>query len=88
MRIQRLSAFEIILLVSGVAVGILGFKLINQLYIIEGTVGWLMIIAIFNWLMLLVLFISLSLSIDVSKKQLRELKNLFLLISIKKSRRR
>ena len=46
MRIQRLSAFEIILLVSGVAVGILGFKLINQLYIIEGTVGWLMIIAI------------------------------------------
>ena len=72
----RINAFEIVLLIVGVTAGFLGFKLINQVYVAEGTVGWLMVIAIFTWLMLLILFISLSVAVDVSKKQLIELKNI------------
>jgi len=79
----RISAFEIVLLIVGVTAGFLGFKLINQVYVTEGTVGWLMVIAIFAWLTLLVLFIALSVGVDVSKKQLDELKNLNELLSKK-----
>ena len=42
-----------------------------------------MVIAIFTWLNLLVLFISLSLAVDVSKKQLAELRNIVTLLSKK-----
>lgn len=70
----KINVFEIVLLIVGVTAGFLGFKLINQVYAIDGTLSWLMIIAIFTWLMLLVLFISLSVVVDVSKKQLTQLK--------------
>jgi len=79
----RISAFEIVLLIVGVTAGFLGFKLINQVYAVEGTVGWLMVIAIFAWLTLLVLFIALSVAADVSKKQLAELKNIVELLGKK-----
>ena len=79
----RISAFEIVLLIVGVTAGFLGFKLINQVYAVEGTVGWLMVIAIFAWLTLLVLFIALSVAADVSKKQLAELKNIADILSKK-----
>ena len=72
----KISAFEVVLLIVGLAAGILGFNLINQVYIAEFRITWLMLIAIFTWLMLLVLFVSLSLAVDVSKKQLTELKNI------------
>ena len=83
----RLSTFEVVLLIVGIAVALLGFKLINQVYTIQGTVSWSMVIAIFTWLMLLVLFISLSVAVDVSKKQLVELKNITELLSQKKGKK-
>ena len=83
----RISGFEIVLLIVGVTTGILGFQLINQVYIIEGKISWLMIIAIFNWLMLIVLFISLSLAIDITKKQLAEMKNMVELLEQKKGKK-
>ena len=64
----KISVFEIFLLIVGITASFLGFQLINQLYVREGALSWLMVIAIFNWLMLLVLFVSLSLAVDVSKK--------------------
>lgn len=73
---SKISAFEIVLLVVGIAAAFLGFQLINQAYSIEKEVSWLMVIAIFSWLTLLVLFISLSLAVDVSKKQLEETKRM------------
>jgi len=84
---NKIGAFEVILLVVGIAASFLGFHLINQAYIMEKKITWMMIIAIFNWLMLLVLFILLSLTVDTSKKQLAEIKNLAKSINQKKGRK-
>ncbi|MBI3027233.1 hypothetical protein HYY70_03895 [Candidatus Woesearchaeota archaeon] len=79
---SRMNVFEIVLLVVGIGAAILGFQLINQAYKVEsGQISWLMIIAIFNWLALLVLFILLSLMVDISKKELNEIKTLIYLIA-------
>ena len=79
---NRVSAFDIVLLVVGIGAAVLGFQLINQAYRTEsGQVSWLMIIAIFSWLSLLVMFILLSVMVDVSKKELNEIKNLIYIMS-------
>jgi len=84
---NKTNIFEVILLVVGVGASILGFQLINQAYNAEGRqVSWLMIIAIFNWLTLLILFILLSLMVDVSKKELNEIKTMIYLTSEKKKK--
>ena len=80
----KMSTFEVVLLLVGVAATFLGFKLINQVYIAEGELSWLMVISIFNWLILLVLFILLSLTVDVSRKELNELKDLVDILKKKK----
>ena len=66
---SKINPFEIVLLLVGVGAAMLGFQLINQAYSVEKEISWLMVIAIFNWLTLLVLFILLSITVDVSKKQ-------------------
>jgi len=73
---SKISSFEIVLLISGIAAGVLGFKLINQAYVIKQEISWLMINAIFNWLILLVLFVSLSLTVDTSRKQYESIKKM------------
>lgn len=78
---RKFNAFEAVLLVVGIGAGILGFQLINQVYKAEGQLSWLMVIAIFNWLTLLVLFILLSLMVDVSKKELNEVKTMIYLLA-------
>mgnify|MGYP001576978782 FL=1 len=83
----RVDTFEIVLLVVGITAAILGFQLINYVYAQEGMISWMMVISIFNWLMLLVLFVSLSLAVDVSKKQLAEMKNMVYILSQKKGRK-
>ena len=83
---SKISGFEIVLLIVGIAAAILGFHLINQAYSLEKGISWLMVIAIFSWLTLLVLFISLSLAVDVSKKQLEETKKIIELLERKKRR--
>ena len=67
---SKISTFEVVLLVVGITAAILGFNMISIAHSQEGTVSWMMVIAIFNWLTLLVLFVSLSLAVDVSKRQL------------------
>lgn len=83
----QVSAFEIVLLMVGITAAVLGFLFINQVYLIERKISWLMVIAIFNWLMLLVLFVSLSIAVDVSKRQLAEMKNVVYLLSQKKGKK-
>lgn len=83
MVVGKITAFEVLLLVVGIAAAFLGFQLINKVFIAERVVSLLMVIAIFTWLNLLVLFISLSLAVDVSKKQLAELRNIVTLLSKK-----
>ena len=83
----KVNTFELVLLIVGIAAAILGFRLINYVYIEDGKISWMMVIAIFNWLMLLVLFVSLSLAVDVSKRQLAEMKNMVYILSQKKGRK-
>ncbi len=79
---NRFSIFDIVLLIVGIGAAFLGFQLINQAYTAEkGQLSWLMIISIFSWLTLLVLFILLSVMVDVSKKELKEIKALIYLLS-------
>ena len=85
---SRISTFEIVLLIVGVGAAILGFMLINQAFSIEKEVSWLMVIAIFNWLTLLVLFILLSITVDVSKKQLNEFKKITATLEQEKIKKR
>lgn len=78
---EKTNVFEIVLLIVGVGAAILGFYMIKQVYNAEsGQISWLMIIAVFNWLTLLVMFILLSLIVDVSKKELREIKTMIYLL--------
>ncbi len=83
----KISAFEIVLLVVGIAASFLGFHLINRAYIVDKEITWMMIIAIFNWLMLLVLFVLLSLTVDTSKKQLAKMEIITYLLSKNKGRK-
>ena len=79
---DRMSVFEVVLLIVGVAAAFLGFHLINQAYKAEsGQISWMMITAIFSWLTLLVMFILLSLMVEVSKRELSEIKTLIYLLS-------
>ena len=85
---SKMNVFDIVLLIVGVAAAILGFQLINQVYIAEnGQLSWFMIIAIFNWLTLLVMFILLSLMVDVSKKELSEIRTLIYIPSDDKKKK-
>ena len=85
---NKMNVFEIVLLIVGLGAAILGFQLINQVYKIEnGQISWLMIIAIFNWLTLLVMFILLSLMVDVSRKELNEIRTMIYLLSEKKRKK-
>ena len=77
----KMNIFELTLLIVGLGAGILGFQLINQVYRSEGQLSRLMIIAIFSWLTLLVMFILLSLMVDVSKKELTEIKAMINMLS-------
>jgi len=83
----KISTFEIVLLIAGIAASILGFQLINRVFVVEGEMGWLMVISIFNWLILLVLFISLSLAVDITKNHFAETKKMVDLLSQKKGRK-
>jgi len=82
-----MNVFEIVLLIVGIGAAVMGFQLINQVYRTEGgQTSWLMVIAIFNWLTLLILFILLSLMVDVSKKELREIKTMIYLLNENKKK--
>ncbi|MFC2016503.1 hypothetical protein ACFLUF_02190 [Chloroflexota bacterium] len=83
----NVSTFEVVLLIVGLTVAVLGFQFINHVYLIEGKVSWLMVIGIFNWLMLLVLFVSLSLAVDISKRHLNETRKMVELLSQKKGKK-
>jgi len=88
MQDNKMSVFEIVLLIVGIGAATLGFQLINQVYNSQGSqLSWLMIIAIFNWLTLLILFILLSLMVDTSKKELREIRTMIYLLYEKKKRK-
>ena len=71
--IREIDTFELMILIVGCAAVILGFNLINRVYITDYVMGWPMVISIFTWLILLVLFILLSINVDSTKQTLKEI---------------
>lgn len=69
----EISTFELMVLIVGVAAVVLGFNLINRVYITDYVMGWPMVISIFTWLIMLVLFILLSMNVDSTRSTLREI---------------
>ncbi|PIN78704.1 hypothetical protein COY26_00650 [Candidatus Woesearchaeota archaeon CG_4_10_14_0_2_um_filter_33_10] len=69
----EISTFELMVLIVGCAAVILGFNLINRVYITDYAMSWPMVISIFTWLILLVLFILLSINVDSTKQTLKEI---------------
>ncbi|MBI2647213.1 hypothetical protein HYW99_01940 [Candidatus Woesearchaeota archaeon] len=84
---SKIDTFELVILLIGLAAAILGFQLINSVYKVENQISWLMVIAIFNWLTLLVLFILLSSMVYVAKRELHEIRTMIYLLSEEKKRR-
>jgi len=79
-KMSKFTVFEGVLLGVGLLASVLGFHLINQLFINEGTMSWLMVVSIFNWLILLVLFVLLSLVVDLSRRGVDELQKIVKLL--------
>ena len=66
---RKITMFEVLLLVLGVVVLIVGFVLIRNTFITTGkTLSWFMIGAIFSWLTLLILFVVSELNADVKEE--------------------
>jgi hypothetical protein len=70
---SEISIFELMVLIVGCAAVILGFNLINRVYITDYVMGWPMVISVFTWLIMLVLFILLSINVDSAKQTLKEI---------------
>jgi uncharacterized membrane protein len=72
--LDRLNLFEKMLLVVGIAVTIIGFYYINQIYTGEGRLSWALLQAAFLWLVLLFMII-LTDSNESIKEELKEVVN-------------
>lgn len=83
----KVSAFEIVLMIVGITAAFLGFQLINQVYNVEKQISWSMVSAIFSLLMLLVLFILLSIGVDISKKHLAKTEIIIYLLNRTKGKK-
>ena len=65
-RFKSISFFEKLLVTVGLGVAIFGFYLIRQAANVStGGLSWLMVLAIFSWMTVLVLFIVSGLNADV-----------------------
>jgi len=71
---EKRSPFEVLLVIVAIAFSLLGFQLINTLYIQSGSINWMMVLAIFAWLTLLLLFVILGFISENSRKLLDEIK--------------
>ena len=69
--LHRLNFFEKMLLLVGIAVTIIGFYYINQIYTGEGHLSWALLQAAFLWLLLLFMIINTD-SNESIKEELKE----------------
>jgi surface polysaccharide O-acyltransferase-like enzyme len=69
--LHRLNFFEKMLLLVGIAVTIIGFYYINNIYTGEGHLSWALLQAAFLWLLLLFMIINTD-SNESIKEELKE----------------
>jgi hypothetical protein len=70
--IRKPNTFEIIILIVGVLLIIVGYIFIYRLIAAEGGVGWSAIIAVFLWMILLTSLILVAVNENI-KEELKEL---------------
>ena len=66
--IRKITFFEKAVLVIGLFTILIGFYFIQTVYQVDRNLSWLMLIAIFSWLSLLILIIISSLNADVKEE--------------------
>ncbi len=67
--IRRINFFEVVLLIVGLCIGVVGFKIINMLYMMSGSeMSYDLFITIFLWLILIVLLILAATMEDVKEE--------------------
>lgn len=66
--LRKANFFEKLLLIVGLAVGVIGFYLIDKIYRAEGYLNWFMIVAIFSWLTLIFLIIISDTNEDLKEE--------------------
>lgn len=81
---EKLNLFDTLILIAGIGIAFLGFKIISSLYVVEGQLSWSMIMTVFLWLILILVFIFMSIEIDVSRKSLKLMTEIKALIEKKK----
>jgi len=80
MKKVKIGTFEIMILIVGLIGGLLGFRLINNLYLVDEIMTWGMLNSIFLWLILMTIFIMMSVTVEVSRKHYEETKAMHALI--------
>ena len=80
-KIRKTNFFEKMLLIVGMLVLVLGYILINKIYLIEGSrLSWGFLQTIFLWLLMVIFIIMLSIGEDIKEgillQQLEEIKSL------------
>jgi len=66
--VRKINFFEIVLLVVGLAVGIVGFMLINTVYKQTEMISWGLLSTVFLWLLLIVMLILAATTEDVKEE--------------------
>jgi hypothetical protein len=65
---RKLNFFELVLLLVGISVGIVGFMMINNQYQVEGMITWDLFQTVFLWLLLIVILILAATMEDVKEE--------------------
>ncbi len=65
---RKSNLFEVIILIVGLAVMMIGFFFINKVVSANSSLGWEMLQTIFLWLMLIVLIVLLAVDEDVKEE--------------------
>jgi len=66
--IRKINFFEVVLLIVGISVGIVGFMMINSLYQVDPVISWDLLGAVFLWLILIVILILAATMEDVKEE--------------------
>jgi type VI protein secretion system component VasK len=65
---RRINFFEVVLLIVGISVGLIGFFMINNLYQLEQELSWGLFSAIFLWLILIIMIVLAAAMEDVKEE--------------------
>ncbi len=65
---RKINFFEIVLLLVGIGVGVVGFMIINSLYQSSPVLSWELFQTVFLWLLLIVLLILAATMEDVKEE--------------------